>query len=517
MKKAYMSIVLFGVVSFIGRTQVTTGVLDENNCAALVGDIGEFFRDFANSSAGYEVPSGSGKHVIYSAAMWFGGTDINGQLKLAAPRYYPNTQDMWPGALTTDGAATLPVPNPLSQTIWTVTKAEIIYHINNYGSAGYIIPNDILNWPAHGDISVNQSYYLAPFVDTDQNGKYEPQNGDYPCIKGDMALYTIVNDKGGIHGSGGDPIGLEIHYMFYQYSTEPGLADVTFIDARIINRGTQMLNNYISSFWVDADVGQYYDDYIGCDSLRNLIYAYNASSNDDIYDSLPPAVGVVCLNDTITSAVMFSNGAGYPYSDPGNPAQTYNIMNGTWLDGSPFLDDSNQPTSFIYSGDPNNSVEWSEISSGNPPGDRRMVANILKEYPLVAFEEYKLSFAVLFAQDTSNLASVEKLFQLTDEVQYFYDNSMIADCFGSNVGLSESVADQFKLFPNPTRGVITIVLPENMTHACIQIQNVSGELIWKGVGDDLMNEQISLGVSSGVYFVTVQSDRGTHTQKLIVE
>src|SRR3989338_6525159 len=90
-------------------SQISTATLDQNNCSALLSDIGQFFNNPGLTSSGYEVPAGSGQKAIFSASMWFGGLDINGQLKLAATTYYPS-QDLWPGALTNDGTATVVTP-----------------------------------------------------------------------------------------------------------------------------------------------------------------------------------------------------------------------------------------------------------------------------------------------------------------------------------------------------------------------------------------------------------------------
>ena len=80
-----------------------------------------------------------------------------------------------------------------------MTAVEINNHILNYQSPGYIIPNDILNWPAHGDTTLGNSLgmlpYIAPFIDVDNDDIYNPSQGDYPCIKGDEAVYIVMNDK----------------------------------------------------------------------------------------------------------------------------------------------------------------------------------------------------------------------------------------------------------------------------------------------------------------------------------
>lgn len=71
----------------------------------------------------------------------------------------------------------------------------MIYHQNNRASSGYQPIEVIANWPAHGDVSKGQAYYLAPFVDNNNDGDYNPLDGDYPKIKGQQAIYYIYNDN----------------------------------------------------------------------------------------------------------------------------------------------------------------------------------------------------------------------------------------------------------------------------------------------------------------------------------
>jgi hypothetical protein len=54
-----------------------------NDVSALLEAGGILFYDRANGVAAYEVPKGSRLTAIYSGALWMGGTDVNGQLKLA--------------------------------------------------------------------------------------------------------------------------------------------------------------------------------------------------------------------------------------------------------------------------------------------------------------------------------------------------------------------------------------------------------------------------------------------------
>ncbi len=74
-------------------------ILEFNDVKALIEQGGSMFQNRAAGVASYEIPKGSGLHVIYAGALWMGGTDVNGQLKLAALRYRQGN-DFWPGPLT---------------------------------------------------------------------------------------------------------------------------------------------------------------------------------------------------------------------------------------------------------------------------------------------------------------------------------------------------------------------------------------------------------------------------------
>lgn len=519
MKKNFTLFILACSLSVFVTAQISYTNLNQNNCNAALTDIGLLFHDIQNSGPGYEIPSGSGTHAVYAANMWFGGKDINGQLKLAAQTFGPPSQDFWPGALATDGTANLP-PNLQGQTLWKVSRSQINDHILHYQSPGYSMPADLENWPAHGDFSLSQAYDLAPYVDVDGNNIYEPQNGDYPCIKGDEAVYMIINDKGGAHGSGGDGIGIEQHYMIYQYSSNPDLNDVTFIETKIINRGTATIYDYVSTFFIDGDIGYSQDDYAGSDSTRNLLYFFNSDSNDESmaisgYGAAPPAVGLVCLSDSVHSIGIFSNNATYPYSDPVTADDYYNLMHRKYLDGSPWLDGNGLPTKFQYSGDPNNPGEWTEIGVPNVPGDRRGIISIEKGQ-LNPFEQYSITYALVYARSSSNLASVTQLYQTVDEVQNFYDN-MADECYGSNLGINEQTKGSIIVAPNPSKGVFTIELPIDLDAPTVSLIDMHGRTMLSEKYPTEDNLKFVTNVSPGVYIVEIKSGSIIFTERIIIE
>ena len=58
-----------------------------NDVKAQLETGGLLFLDRANGLATYRVPKNSQSTLIYAAALWMGGLDVNGQLKLAAVKF----------------------------------------------------------------------------------------------------------------------------------------------------------------------------------------------------------------------------------------------------------------------------------------------------------------------------------------------------------------------------------------------------------------------------------------------
>jgi hypothetical protein len=329
--------------------------IEFNDVRSLVETAGGMWQDrqvFANA---YEVPKGGGNHVIFSGSVWMGGLDVNGQLKLAALRWRQGN-DFWAGPLsqvvgTGDFDPTQPVGFDAtrdfgSATItpdvcmeydrfFTIRKAEVIafalaFECNQNPDCDDEFPvltnevlNRINNWPAHGDISRGQDYYLAPFYDYPGesgagDGTYDPTQGDHPwyddilgrddiecgidrrvSLFGDETHWWVFNDKGNIHTeTGADPIGMEVRAQAFCFATNDEVNRMTFYNYEMINRSTQTLFNTYFSQYCDADIGFYGDDYVGCDVTRGLGYAYNAVDFDpgwngsSGYGFNPPAVGI---------------------------------------------------------------------------------------------------------------------------------------------------------------------------------------------------------------------------------
>jgi hypothetical protein len=355
--------------------------LDINNVRTTIMTGGDMWWDLFD--AGYEIPKGGNVHSIFAGALWIGGLDNGGQLKVAAMTYRQNGNDFWPGPLDTASASIEAPTCTAYDRHWKITRKEVedfVAYTQGNGPPGYSIPGVILNWPGNGAASRQEGRYLAPYVDVNGNGYYDYMGGDYPgydltgtagCNKfqlfGDQTLWWVFNDRGNIHSeTGAASIGLEIHAQAFGFTTSDEINNMTFYTYKIINRSTVGMNETYFGQWTDADLGHAFDDYVGCDVSRGLGYTYNGTANDGgnptpgagTYGANPPAIGMdffegplADANDQldnnrngvidepgeqiIMSKFVYYNNSGSVQGNPDNATHYYNYLRGLWKDGTP--------------------------------------------------------------------------------------------------------------------------------------------------------------------------------------
>ncbi|MEQ8704294.1 MAG: hypothetical protein RIC19_10265 [Phaeodactylibacter sp.] len=250
---------------------------------------------------------------IFAGAVWLGGVDAAGNLKLAAQTYGRSggATDFWSGPLTPLNAETPGETDQETCSDWdeffVVSGEEIDEHLRLYNESiengtpyeASQVPSGVRGWPSRGnpfffDVNgfelPNTSQGLAGFWDEDADGLYNPLNGDYPIIEirgcvepqyPDEMIFWIYNDNGNVHTeSNADPIRMEIQVQAFAYATNDELNDMTFQRYKLINRALEPIDSTFFAMWVDPDLGCYTDDFIGCDTVRSMAYVYNEDALD---------------------------------------------------------------------------------------------------------------------------------------------------------------------------------------------------------------------------------------------
>ena len=529
-------LLLFIIVSSIVMAQpyYADTILDRNAVKANLTDRGILFNDTLNGYAGYEVPKNSFNFAIYAMSFWFGALDANNDLRLAAQKF--NVGDYYAGPYSSNSAYSSQFyQDKYSPAIWNVSKQQVEAHMMEYSLNAFVANPDpvILNWPANGDTFIGVADDLAPYVDVNNDGIYDPYAGDYPDIKGCETTYIIFNDDAGPHTqSGGEKLGIEVHLMLYQYATNNYLDTTTFIDMRVVNRGNNVLNDFRTAIYMDADIGNNQDDFTGCDTLRNLMYTYNGDAVDETnggnlgYGVDAPCLAIKCLNDSMENFGYYTGlgGFGYPYTDPGGAVEYWNYMNGLWQDGSPWYyggagftgspGSTTTQTTYMFSGYPELGTGWSEVTNNNFPGDRRTFMTV-QDAVMLPGDERQIDYVILTAFGGDHLTSVARMRELADSAQVFYDNfnDFCDDVLALDEHQDEVIA--FELYPNPSNGSFNVSLPEGLNQAKIVITDLAGKIVYSEQAID--GKQITLNSSAGVYLVSIVNNEFSSTKKLVIE
>ncbi|MBK7872569.1 MAG: hypothetical protein IPJ74_18745 [Saprospiraceae bacterium] len=332
---------------------------------------------------------------IYAGAVWLGGVDPAGNLKLAAKTYGSSggTSDFFSGPLNPETGKTDQETCARWDKFFVVKGNNIREHIRNFRQAQVegkdydpdMIPTDVKGWPARGnefffDIHQfdlpNTTQGLAGFWDEDGDGLYDPTQGDFPIIEirgcsfatpeeqpiPDEMVFWIYNDAGNIHSeSQGDPIQMEVQVQAFTYATNDEINDMTFQRYKLINRAIESIDSMFFAMWVDPDLGCDIDDYVGCDTTRSMAYVYNQDPVDGqtgsvcpqgvpTYGSNIPILGVDYFRGPLdefgeeigmSSFTYYNRSSGVPApvpgtTDPNNAIEYYRYLSGSWRDGTPF-------------------------------------------------------------------------------------------------------------------------------------------------------------------------------------
>lgn len=531
MKPIYSFLLFSNLIFCQIRAQVNFMQLEHNNVSAHISDAGTYFTNFVNSEPRYEVPKGSGLNAIFATQFWFAGKDVSNNIHFCQGGSTNQGKDVFNGPFSGVGTySTNEYQNAWNNSMWSICQTDIDQYKLWWGcqnglitsGCGSVSPpsNEVLqtifDWPAHGDVSAGQSYYLAPFFDNDSDGNYDPNQGDYPIIKGCCATYLIQNDAAESHSySGTDSIGIELHLMFYQYQTFDYLNDVTFIDVKAINRGSTNYPEFAHSIYVDVDLGYYADDLIGCDSTKNLMYFYNGDNIDEAsfsslgYGINPPAFGIVSLKEDMTSSAYYVNGGGNPI------LEKWNIMNGLQFSGNPWLDPTGNVTSFVYSGNPNISTEWCEISNGNTPGDRRGISS-LNVGPFNSGDTLFQTYAISYSRVGNNLENVQSIIDLAADLKTFYDNESDIPCQNGTWNVNEIQTLELTIAPNPAINELNIESSSLIEQ--LEIYDLTGRSLAKYSGIQSTHFEVDCRfLHSGNYLVKVSSEGKTAVRQVRVQ
>jgi hypothetical protein len=271
---------LFRSIPLPAQTFYNVESIDINNINANVGVHGDLWHSWNNGqiTAGCEYPKGSGKHLAIAGGLWMGGYDQSGNLRTSATLYRQAGEEYWPGPLQGTDTVITYLESQKWARIWKIKRSDIQLFLNTANHTLTNTPTNILEWPAKGNpyakgnnnTSLNITANMAPFIDVNSDGSYDPLSGDYPEMKGDEMLWFVFNDHGPTHNEipGSLPMGIQVKASVYGFENASVPANVLYYEFELLNK-QQTLDSFVLGTFADLDLGYSGDDYIGFDSFRD--------------------------------------------------------------------------------------------------------------------------------------------------------------------------------------------------------------------------------------------------------
>lgn len=354
---------------------------------------------------------------------------------------------------------------------------------------------------------------MAPFIDVNSDGAYNPIEGDYPAIKGSQMLWWVINDNGPRHDlSNTQPLGAEIRISAYAYKTGTVAENIIFYEYQVSNKSTSPYNAHRLGLFIDCDLGYAGDDYIGFDSSRRLGIAYNGKSIDgdgspEHYGENLPMMGIAVMEMPGDAHGAYAPAGGFTYAVWSYPttqpaSNMYSLLQPVFPDGSKYFMNEHEECVYHASGDRN--FILAANSNTFLPGETK-----------------KYSFALVAASKAGGCPymNFSGIHDVTDTAYklYWSPRKMTMPVTVTPTGLAHIIAPSVRLYPNPAKDVLHVDATGNKITG-ITVIDVVGRVvplpIVKGAHGVELN---TTTLSPGLYTLRLQCANSLINQRFVKE
>ncbi|MEZ4985285.1 MAG: hypothetical protein R2795_09660 [Saprospiraceae bacterium] len=441
--------------------------LHGNYARALIDASGSLFWDGQMSRFTPQFESYS-PSTIFAQALWLSAQDEAGNIKVTAPSYGKGAGrfDYFPGPIPTS----IPASDAYCEQwdkVWMATRSDIETHLADLADNG-IVDNPlaaIMGWPGRNNplfasiwgFELPENEDFAPFTDVNQNGIYDPLQGDYPSVpqsdvQPDQITWCVFNDSTGIREDLSEdsvPLGVDVQLTAWAFLCEDNSIFNTtlFTSYKIINKSGSTLSQLRMADWIDFDLGCFTDDYLGCSPEQNTFFAYNMDNIDGTNLSVceqgiytfgenPPVQAITFLDKPMASFIAYDRSPMAPYMPINSASVTY-FINGLFADGTPITPTGVgynpgsilEPVAYTFPGDPNQAEEWSAYSNALPTGDQSGIASVSLG-DLAPSQAISVDLAYSFHREPmqDHLGNITVMYSNIDEIQATYDTHFSTLC-----------------------------------------------------------------------------------------
>jgi hypothetical protein len=537
-----------------------TADLTANNIEARIAVAGDLFNK--NDAAGFfYTPNSNQPATIFTSGLWMGGADDAGNVRLSAMSYRQGNKTEYAAGPLVPGA---PVPDPAACTDWNkvfkVTKSRILAFSADLSTlaanpqAAISQYPDIMGWPGmdnphfeavHG-FSLPQNIGLAPFVDVDADGKYNPLSGDQPAVllQGKnpfipaQILWCVFNDGSADHQiSGGAAIRMEVQLTAWALGPENNVPfnNTIFTSHKFIHRGVENLNDFRVAFFTDFDLGCYQDDYIGCNPDKNYFFAYNQDAVDGspgnnctfgipTFGAETPVQTATFLNRSMDNFIYMNNGStgSNPIgtTDPNTVLEYFNYLRGRWRDGAPLVfggsgyNPTGTATNYAFPDAPSDPNGWSMCTANLNFGDQRTVASsAIGLLEPGAVNELTMAWT-LHPNVPGPCPNLDAVNNNVDIIQNAYDNSFTGL---TPVVSAHNAAAWVQVAPNPARTAVTLSYGE-LNVGTVRCFDMQGRLVYDNHTPAAGQQTIPVHLwAAGTYVAQLTTDQGLVPVRFVVE
>jgi hypothetical protein len=471
--------------------------LDASGVKVELINTGDIVRNSAETEpfTGYEVPRGSGLAPLFTASVWVGGY-VEESVRVVGS--YGFSGDFAPGPL--ERAEAPPADCAAYDRIWTVTSADVAALL-----ADGVVRPSVADWPfALG----------APVVDGDGDpSTYDPAGGDYPEVRGAQTAFWVMHAARPTTFPESAPLGVEVQALAWVVPSEDEAIDrSTFYRYRVVNRNVAPIDSLTLTLHSTTALGVQFDDWLGSDPERNMAFWYNATDEDELYGTAPPALGWKLLDAEAAALTSHGNDA---VTNPVSALEYWHYMRGRWVNGMPFTYggygepfDDREPYPFLFPDEPG--TYWSAACptpdcNGSVVGPRwSMVSTVPARLEPGAARDY--SFSIIYARGNDHYDSVAALKVAADRIQRAFDDGSIlaTEADTPPEGLAFALGAPH---PNPSSGRLAVSYTfDGSATATLAAYDVLGRRVWTerlvASGDVALDVS---GWAPGVYLLRLEA------------
>ena len=384
-----------------------------------------------------------------------------------------------------------------------------------------------------------------------------------PPLVGDEIAWCVYNDNLPANQRRwlSEPQGIEVRQTIFA-TDNPGLENVIFIKYSILNTGTvaDVMDSVYFGIWEDADLGEAFDDMVGCDTLLQSGFVYNYQ-DDYLYGANPPSFFTTLLQGPITDSSNPNDSAKQNYGElfgnfsfggSKNLGMTAYIFN---RGGDPVLNDPNtaedarcylqgrtrqcdlvNPCTFAYC-EVRGGIDCSEVNpllwaSGDPVTDIGWILNYSSDergtmssgpFKLEKDKPQEIIIAYVLGRGTDPINSITVARGNVQRAIEEYESNFASMTYSPPPATNP--VDNYVLYqnyPNPFNPTTTIryELPQDGI-VTINIYNILGQRVKTILNEFKRADRYEItfngaGLASGVYFYTLKVNNFIKTKKMIL-